>query len=325
MRAALPEQPMSTVSSRAGRSCREALLLLAGLLASSAATANDAPLPVAPSAPSAQAAVPTFTLKLPMEQPVPFRGMVSYDDAGVQGGQMLYPAPNPGGLLVAILTHSLVVEAQKDSQRSALQQAADKVLDPYKDVLDGFAHAELLQRSIAKAALFGPHRHVQPADAEEGDWVVESAPVFTLAQDRSVLVLENAIAIRARGEPQKALYQTIVKVVSGPKAAIGTVDYWAAGGGTRFQEESALLFAHSLGVAFDHAGRQPSQPQATQKTYRYPEGGKERMERGSLIGEHCNRIVIRNLRGWLLSIPGRAGSAVDAGVADQCVDPLLPA
>jgi hypothetical protein len=46
------------------------------------------------------------------------------------------------------------------------------------------------------------------------------------------------------------------------------------------------------------------------RTYRYLQGGVERSERAQQVAGNCSRAVLRNLRGWLLSVPLRpAGDA----------------
>jgi hypothetical protein len=39
------------------------------------------------------------------------------------------------------------------------------------------------------------------------------------------------------------------------------------------------------------------------RTFRYPEGGVEKMERAQLVEAHCGRALLRTLRGWLMSVP----------------------
>jgi hypothetical protein len=204
-----------------------------------------------------------------------------------------------------------------------MQEAADKVLEPYKADLSDFDQGHLLRHGLAQQALMGNHRHVEADGAVEADWIIESAPVFTLGQDQSVLVLDHAVAVRSRDEPQKVLHQAVVKVVWNARDHAVPAEYWGAGQASKLKEASALLFAHSLGLVLDHVVKQPLQDEAPQKTYRYPEGKRERMERGSLVSTHCNRIVIRTLRGWLMSIPTQA-AAEAATQAAPCSDALAP-
>lgn len=43
-----------------------------------------------------------------------------------------------------------------------------------------------------------------------------------------------------------------------------------------------------------------------QKTFRYFQGGEKKFERGNLVKDDCDRLIIRNLRGGLISIPKKS-------------------
>ena len=43
--------------------------------------------------------------------------------------------------------------------------------------------------------------------------------------------------------------------------------------------------------------------EAPQRTVRYRQGNAERIERAQVLAERCDRLLLRNLRGWLLSVP----------------------
>jgi hypothetical protein len=227
---------------------------------------------------------------------------------------MLYPGMfGVVGFLAAVATHGVIVEASKNSEKAKLQEAADKVLEPYKDVLGGFSNRELMQRGIAKLSMAGPKRLIEPADAGEG-WVVESAPVFTMTQDQSALVLENAISIYPANAPGSIRYQNIVKVVS--SASTVPQPPWGADQGKLLKEESAALFAHSINVMLHELAKAPSAEAQVHKTFRYAEGSTQKIERAQLVGELCDRAVIKTLRGWLMSIPVRRDS--DETPTEQC-------
>ena len=83
------------------------------------------------------------------------------------------------------------------------------------------------------------------------------------------------------------------------------VDYWSKEEGARLKAESALLLARAMDIALathadDDLAAKPF------KTFRYREGLTERMERGQLVSEGCGRIVMKNLRGILMSVPTTA-------------------
>ncbi len=291
--------------------------------AQAAAASVDAAA-VAPAASTAGASpARTWSLRLPTIEKVVFRGGVSHDAAGMGTAQMMYPAPNPVGLLAAILTHSLVSTSLRESQKSQMQLEADKVLQPFEPVLSTFTNRRLMEEGVRKMAAGGPKRVVAPAESAGTDWLIESAPVFSMTQDRGALVLDNAVRIFGPGST-KAAYAQTVRVVSSPLAPMPVLPspsasavtapaeaasapeltpMWLESDGRRLIESSVELFAESLDVALEQASASALDATAPHRTFRYAEGGSERMERAQLVSERCGRTLIRTLRGWLMSIP----------------------
>jgi hypothetical protein len=67
--------------------------------------------------------------------------------------------------------------------------------------------------------------------------------------------------------------------------------------------DSVDLLARSVRIVLDElaAGGLPREAKA--RTFRYPEGREEKIERGQLVRHQCDRMVIQTLRGWLMSVP----------------------
>jgi hypothetical protein len=59
----------------------------------------------------------------------------------------------------------------------------------------------------------------------------------------------------------------------------------------------------ALRIALD-ARRLGAMPDAY-RTVRYPQGSSEQIERATLMAQSCDRLVIRNLRGTLMSVPAQ--------------------
>jgi hypothetical protein len=265
---------------------------------------------------SAAAPGPTATgrawaVRRPSVDAVVFRGVVSYDAAGMGTGAMLYPAPNAAGLLAAILTHSLLNEGAKKAQRDRIQADADAVLANYQPVLSGFTNEALIAGALPRLKSPGTRRLVGAEGGAAGDWSIETAPVFSMTRDQRAIVLDNAVRIYAPGTLEAPYAQTI-RVVAAPLAA-PTDDaevpaVWLAEQGRRLTDESAALFAESLDVAIGEATGAPGFADMPHRTFRYFEGGIEKMERAQLVEQGCERALIRTLRGWLMSIPLHAGA-----------------
>ena len=138
-----------------------------------------------------------------------------------------------------------------------------------------------------------------------------------MTQDRRALVLDNVVHIFSPGSTTGAYAQT-VRVISAPlpeptprtetteptrTAEDETVSLWLAMQGHRLTDESAALFAESLEIALEESLKSAIGDKTPHQTFRYAEGGSERMERAQLVSERCGRRLIRTLRGWLMSIP----------------------
>ena len=320
---------MSALVVRAGRG--EALRRVgrAVVLCASVFAAGISAQPVAAAPPVAEVAgsvVPSkaWGVRLPTIDKVVFRGSVSHDAAGLGTGTFLYPAPGPAGLLVAVLTHGLITDRMRQIQKNQLQNDADQVLQRFKPVLEGFTNRQLIEAGLGKTRVGGKKRLLEATEAAGDAWLIESAPVFSMTQDQRALVLDNAVRIIAPGSTTIAYAQT-VRVVSAPlplppplisttpddSVIVDTAAPWIESQGRRLRDESALLLAESLDAALDDFAEGAVESKSPQRTFRYAEGGSEKMERAQLVAARCGRSLIRTLRGWLMSIP--------AGDREPCV------
>jgi len=259
-----------------------------------------------------------WSLRLPKEDKVVYRGVVSFDGAGVGDQKLIYPAPNAIGFLAGVITHGLIVGSVKDSQKQKLQEAADKVLLPYQSVLGSYKHPELMRRALEKTLTGGSKKLVESSEKPGGDWLIESATVFSITQDQTAIILDNSVSIYALNVPSAAAYQNTVTVVSLGKEGTDLASFWTANDGEKLKEESASLLAESLDIVLSEMASGPGKEGIPYKTVRYFEGKTEKMERGQLVSERCGRVLIKTLRGGLMSVPARPGAAT-APAAD-CAD-----
>ena len=162
-----------------------------------------------------------------------------------------------------------------------------------------------MQRGLQMTSSGGRKKLVGFSEIPRAEWFVESDPVFLITQDQSAIILENSISIYAPDAPSAAAYQNTVKVVSEAKEGKDLAGFWTANQGEKLKQESASLLAQSLDIAMSEMAGSSSKDNSPQKTFRYFEGHSEKMERGQLVSEQCNRVVIKTLRGGLISVPAR--------------------
>jgi hypothetical protein len=251
-----------------------------------------------------------LVLRLPKDDRVAFRGVVSLDGAGLPNHQLLYPAPNAVGLLAAVLTHSLISGSAQESQKNKLQEEADAVLAPYRGILDSFGSEELMRRSLALMSAPEARRIVPHGDTPGA---VDTGAQFYMTQDQKAIILDNLIAgVKSAAAAPAVL---VVRVVSDPRAEENVQEHWSADNGERLKSEAARLFAESLQVALRH-GSQPADT-IPQRTVRYMEGSGEKMERAHVIDRTCTRVIMISLRGALMSVPAK-------GRAEDCPEAARP-
>ncbi len=262
-------------------------------------------------------AVPQKTdwlMRLPGQEGLVFRGMLGGKGAGAEAGAtVLYPSGGAGaaGFFAALITHAVIANSVLSSQQKAERTEADKVLEPYVSTLSQLTTTKTLDLAREKMGRGGIKRVISPTDkATGGAWLIESTPVFTLTQDEQALVLDNAVIVYSADVPPAVVYKGVVRVVSHPKPAgdeqSPLVQLWTADAGAPLQGETASLWAESLDVILGQLALGPETAPPPQKTIRFPEGGRTKVERASVIEERCDRIVLKTLRGWLMSVPAKA-------------------
>lgn len=244
-----------------------------------------------------------WVLKLPEDSKVAFSGALDHGGASLDSHPMMYPAPNAAGFIAAVITHGLIVESQKNSQRKKAQEYADSVLAPYRPLLDDMTYEQLARAWSERMQQEGGRKLIGPEERPAtGEWLIEAKPAFTMAQDRRTLRIEAAITIRSPDAADSAASQYHILVISPAVVSENSVDAWTQGEGKALRETSAWLFAESLDIAMRAAIDSVDVADRPFRTIRYLEGQTEKMERAQLISEHCGRAVIKTLRGALMSV-----------------------
>lgn len=246
-----------------------------------------------------------WAFRVPKDGPVLYRGVANFDAAGSGPGGMMYPAPNAVGLIAAIITHAVIAESAKNSEKAKIQDDADKILLPYRALLDTHTNRELLTQAVSLVRTPGDKLIFEASDQPTGAWIVEASPTFFMVQDESAFVLQNVIAMYSPKDSATPTYRAEITVVSLPRPGGDHRSFWTAASGEKLKHESAHLVAQSLDIALKEATGAFAPTAAVHKTFRYQEGSIEKIERGELVSAQCDRVVIRTLRGGLMSVPTR--------------------
>lgn len=253
----------------------------------------------------------TLWLHPPAVAEVAWRGMLPTEGEGVaMGTQLVYPVYGAVGLLAAIFTHAAISQGAQSAQRQKLQDDADRVLDVYRPLLNDWPAQALWDATLAAAAT-ALSAHTDPAAGlplkpwqAAGAGAEPSAvavPVFTLSQDEAVLVADVAIKLQPAPAAGAPTLELMVRVVAAPPATTDVRAHWTADQAQRLKARAAAMLAHALAVAHHHGAS--AAPDTPARTHRYLQGSIERSERAHRLGGDCARVVLRTLRGGLLSVP----------------------
>lgn len=293
-----------------------ACMLLAGSLQSGPAPAAEpAVTGNRPEVVRPASKITSWSLRLPQETNVIYQGQAFNDQPGGSTASMLYPAPNIAGFIAALITHGVILDSTRNAQLEKNRLMANQVLLPYQHIFDGYFYRELMQSGLEKMAAAGSRKLVEFPEKPGSEWFIESMPVYSMTQDQLAIIIDNAITIYAPNETVNPAFKNVVRVVSRPDRKSDPLAHWAANAGENLKSESARLLAESLDLAFAEINSESAKRLNPQRTVRYLEGAKENMERGEVVNEKCDRVVLKNLRGWMMSVP------VDpAGSTTPCPD-----
>src|SRR5258708_6934425 len=274
-------------------------------IASLALTAWTVPASAAEEIPTDQEiTIPALSLRVPKEDLVSFAALANEDTVVGQPGYMMYFGPLPAAL-VGVVAHG-VIESQKQArERKSKNSLSDLVLAPYQPSLSHFTNAELMRRTLDGLTTHGDKALIPFAERAGPGWLIECSPQFFMTQDARALVLQNSIVIHSPDAASPATFKNVVEVVARPRASVGedSENTWMIQDGALLASTSVDLLRESVSLALSDLHGDFAGHAAMYHTVRYPRGGRERMERAQILRESRERVVLKTLRGWIMSVP----------------------
>lgn len=247
--------------------------------------------------------VSSIDLRVHDNGPVRFYGAVDYDK--LNAGQLgtLYPAPTTGVFVASVLTHAVIAESSKDSEKSAQQTAADKVLAPYQDQIQFLFPFDLKKSAQEHMNSSSIGVKIGEAPNTSSSWVLVSNPVYFMSADERSIAVVNKVAVFKNGQTETPIYQNMIEAVSDAAPAKSPQSYWKDNKNPAFQRTVKQLFNKSIELAIQDATLMLNDANAPESTIHYSKSGNTLFERGRRLHADCGHITIRTLRGWIKWVP----------------------
>lgn len=238
--------------------------------------------------------------------PVAFHGLAENADPG-QSGAMLYPGFGVASLFAAIATHAVLIKTSESSERSKQQDAAEAVLTPFRPGLADVSLRTLLNRPAASDPVRRAFEILPDEEVTSPAWRLELSPTFLLSKDQRALILEAQVKVQRQPDHEGSLpYANVIRVISAPREDIATDTSATPEQVSHLIDDSSALLVQALEM-LSRSLRDAEHPvqgaRLEERTVRYKEGVKQRFERGVVLAESCDRVELRTLRGWLMSVP----------------------
>lgn len=236
----------------------------------------------------------SLVINLDYTNSIDFRGIYDANNSVGNIPIMYSGAAGIGGFFAQVMTHAAMSSSAQNSKLSAQQLEANKKLVPLQNILTDFKEISLIHKN--------EHYVFLERGSEIDQIFIESNPIFYLSQDLSCITLKHKIQA-FQPKSKKAFYQNMIEVISAVLPIDNSYTFLKENNGEQLKAITTKLYQESLSLAVSDLKGQYNTIGSTQKSFRFYQGGKLRIERGSNLYNGENKNIIRNLRGWIISYP----------------------
>ena len=251
--------------------------------------------------------IPALSLRLPKEEKVSFAALPNDATAAGDPGSMMYAGPLALAL-VEVVAHGAFESHKQANEKKSRDSLNDIVLAPYQTSLSRLTNAELMRRAMDGLPTHGTKVLVQYSEKAGAGWLIECSPKFFMTQDARAVVLQNDIVIHSPDAASPPTFKNVVEVVGQPRDSVGkdSENTWMIEDGALLTSVSVELLRESVALALSELHGDFAGPARAYHTVRYPRGGEEKMERAQTLRQTPQRVVLKTLRGWIMSVPAAA-------------------
>lgn len=202
-----------------------------------------------------------------------------------------------------------MVQSAQNRKLEKDREQANLALAPVEDDVEALRKMPLQELSLTDQFIVQP----STGSARTSGFQLETYPIFFVTDNLEGLSLKNVVVLHELGSDLTApIYQNVVEVVSPVSVNEYTGELADEG---EFKAAVKTLYQKSVLLALQDIKGNLGSTESTSRTFRHEVNGLLRLERGVAVKESCDEIVVRNLRGWLISLP-QTDSVAECGDAN---------
>ena len=242
-------------------------------------------------------------LHIPFEQ-AQFIGKTDKEIFTAAHGQMMYPG-GAASFFAAIAIHAGVSESAKNERKNGAQKVADAYVQPFLPAAQQLSYNTLWESFVASesAEQYDFSYLVDPEQLPEKEMgiLVVAQPIFMMNKEQDTLSIRTTVSIYSSEQPDKLLYSNQAEFIAKASPDKDPMVFWLADSYKNLHATMHQLFEESiLSLMIDSSGGYNVEGVKT-KNYQYFEGEMKMFERGTLLFEDKDKVLIRTLRGWIKS------------------------
>lgn len=255
--------------------------------------------------------VPVFQLIHP--ESVDVRGEYPNNDSIANNAILYQGGAGALGFLAQIATHAAINDSIRDDKLSTLQIEANKVLKPVSDIINQLKLTDVVGDIPAAYKL------ADDSAQQQENYRVKIKPIFFVAHEFEYIAVKSIVWIdkkntkkqkkKSKKYPARNVhYQNLIEVVSRRYGEEELALIKTQSNGEFFISEISQLFQESLLVAAKELSGFYQDENKVQ-SYKLTRKSSNRYIRAHQVDMMCDKLVLRNLRSWLIVIPNEANTA----------------
>jgi len=237
--------------------------------------------------------------KLDTTSLIDIRGEHLADDS-ITGNQILYQGgAGMAGFLGQIAAHSSINNSQRNEKLSQAQIEANKILKPIEEIVKQLNNSILLSETDVDIEGAG---NVEGKLNSELQYI-NTRPIFFVAPDFEHISIKNIVWIDASNGGKSKYYQNLIEVYSKhytpeEKQLLtnGNDSTFLLGELKNLYQQSILVVNREIVGKYDLANMKND-------SFKFNKANFKRYIRGQKVDSFNSKVVIRNLRSWLLVLP----------------------